>query len=288
MDLMSKIKTFFRLIKFEHSIFALPFAYLGLFLAEDGLPRFSVFFWVTVAMISIRTAGMCLNRIIDRRIDAKNPRTKDRRVALQFLSLKVIWFVTVLALVIFIGSAFQLNSLCFYLSPIVIALVWVYPHFKKFTWCSHFILGMILGIAPYAGWLASTGRFGWLPFPLMISVASWVSGFDMFYALQDVEFDRREHLKSFPAVFGVNQTLKMVRLLHAITVLSLAYFGLAAAMGFWYWTGWLVIVGLILKEHNLVARFGLSKINEAFFNMNAWVSAVIFIAVALQLTLSQS
>ena len=161
---MRKIRAFIELIKFEHSIFALPFAYLGLFLAESGLPRLRVLLWVTLAMVSIRTAGMCLNRLIDQKIDEKNPRTKSRSSAIQFLKRPLIWTVTIGSLVLFVYSALELNPICFALSPIPIFLVWVYPYLKKFTWCSHFILGIILGIAPYAGWLASRNEWSWLPF----------------------------------------------------------------------------------------------------------------------------
>ncbi len=283
--LFSKVKVFFHLIKFEHSIFALPFAYLGLFLAANGIPRLSVFIWVTIAMISIRTAGMCLNRLIDEPMDRLNPRTQGRSAAIDFLKRSMILTVTFLALFLFVFSSFKLNHLCFFLSPIPIFLIWLYPHLKKFTWFSHLILGIILGIAPYAGWLAVKTEWSWVPFLLTLAVTSWVSGFDMFYALQDVDFDRTHHLKSFPVQFGIQKTLKVVRILHGLTIFSLGYFGFILKMGIWYWIGWLVVLSLILKEHRLVARFGIAKINEAFFNMNAWVSVVIFIAVALQLTM---
>ncbi len=281
--MIAKIKTFFHLIKFEHSIFALPFAYLGLFLAEDGLPRFSIFFWVTIAMVAIRTAGMCLNRLIDEPIDQQNPRTKDRAQAIHFLTWPVLWVITISALVLFVFSAANLNRLCLALSPIPIFLVWAYPHLKKFTWLSHFVLGMILGIAPYAGWLAAGGAWSWVPLLLAGAVFTWVSGFDLFYALQDVDFDQRHQLKSFPAQFGTENTLWAVRILHSGTLVSLGVFGLLLKMGLWYWLGWSAAFVLILKEHRLIARFGLGKINEAFFNMNAWVSVVIFVAVAMDL-----
>ncbi len=281
---LNKIKTFLHLIKFEHSIFALPFAYLGLFLAEGGLPRFSIFFWVTIAMVALRTAGMCLNRLIDEPIDQQNPRTKDRAQAIHFLTRPVLWVITISALVLFVFSAANLNRLCLALSPVPIFLVWAYPHLKKFTWFSHFVLGMILGIAPYAGWLAASGQWSWAPFLLTITVVTWVSGFDLFYALQDVDFDKTHHLKSFPAEFGTERTLETVRVLHGMTLFSLGLFGFILNMGTWYWLGWFAAFVLIIREHRLVIRFGLTKINEAFFNMNAWVSVVIFVAVAMDLT----
>ena len=282
--MIAKIKTFFRLIKFEHSVFALPFAYLGLFVAEGGFPRFSIFCWVTLAMVAVRTAGMCLNRLIDEPIDQENPRTKDRSFAIHSLTHPVLWIIVISALTLFIFSAANLNRLCLALAPVPIFLVCLYPHLKKFTWLSHFILGIILGIVPYGGWLASAETWSWTPFLLTVAVTAWVSGFDMFYALQDVDFDKAHNLKSFPAQFGIEKTLLAVRILHALTICALALFGLILKMGFWYWMGWLIVLGLIIKEHRLVVRFGLSKINEAFFNMNAWVSVIIFLAVTMELT----
>ncbi|MBI4395005.1 MAG: UbiA family prenyltransferase, partial [Candidatus Omnitrophica bacterium] len=169
------------------------------------------------------------------------------------------------------------------LIPIPLLLIWFYPYLKRITWFSHFILGIILGMAPIAGWLSSRAEWSWMAALLGLSVASWVSGFDMFYAFQDVEFDRAHRLKSFPVQFGTERTILTVRALHGITVLGLLIFGFISSMGFWYWTGWAVVAGLIIKEHQLIKRFGLAKINEAFFNMNAWVSVVIFLAVAIDL-----
>ena len=282
--MLQKIKIFLDLIKFEHSIFALPFAYLGLFLAEGGFPRFHIFVWLTMAMVALRTSGMCLNRLIDQPIDEKNPRTRSRIPQINFLTRSFLWSAALVSLVIFIFSAAQLNFLCFILTPIPVLLILIYPYLKRITWFSHFVLGIILAMAPYAGWLASRGEWAWTPALLMLAVATWVSGFDMFYALQDVDFDRMQNLKSFPVRFGVERTIVSVRVLHGITLLALGILGFALGMGFWYWAGWLAVVVLIVKEHRLVSLFGLEKINEAFFNMNAWVSVVIFLAVTLDLT----
>lgn len=280
-----KLKAFLELIKFEHSIFALPFAYLGLFLAEGGLPRFRIFFWMTLAMIAIRTAGMCLNRLIDQPIDEKNPRTRARIPLMNLVSRGRVWGIAIGAIGIFVYSASRLNPFCLALSPIPVFLVWIYPYLKKITWASHFILGIILGMAPAAGWLSARPEWSLAPVILMLAVACWVSGFDMFYALQDVGFDRANRLKSFPAAFGTERTIQAVRFLHGLSLLALGLVGIGFQMGLWYWAGWAGVTGLIVREHRLVARFGLAKIDEAFFNMNAWVSVVIFLAVALDLTL---
>ena len=283
--MFKKTLAFLELIKFEHSLFALPFAYLGLFVAEKGFPKPRVFIWVTLAMVAIRTVGMCLNRLIDQPIDEKNPRTRGRIALLELLRRSRIWLITFASVLIFLFSCAELNSLCFLLAPIPVTLVWVYPYLKKITWLSHFVLGSILGLAPYAGWLASRAEWSWSPMLLTIAVVTWVSGFDMFYALQDVDFDRVNNLKSFPVRFGVQKTIVTVRFLHGMTALMLAVFGLFLKMGLWYWMGWLAVSALIIREHRLVNQFGLEKIDEAFFNMNAWVSVVIFLAVTLDLVL---
>lgn len=283
---MNKITIFLHLIKFEHSIFALPFAYLGLFLAEGGVPRLDIFIWVTLAMVAIRTSAMSLNRLVDQPIDERNPRTKNRGASIKMLTRPVIWAITIASVAIFFFSCAQLNALCFALSPIPVTLVWMYPYLKKITWLSHLFLGMILGIAPYGGWLAAGGGWSWVPAWLTLAVAAWVAGFDMFYSLQDVEFDQAENLKSFPVRFGVEWTMVATRVLHGVTVVALGALGFILQLSLWYWLGWLSVVVLIVHEHRLVFRFGLGKINEAFFNMNAWVSIVIFIATAVDLTLS--
>lgn len=283
MRIMGKIKIFLDLIKFEHSIFALPFAYLGLFIAEGGFPRPRILLWVTVAMVAIRTAGMCFNRLIDQTIDEKNPRTRGRGEAISLIKPWRLWFITAVAILMFIFAASRLNRLCFVLSPVPIVLVWIYPHLKKITWLSHFVLGIILGLAPFAGWLASRSEWSWTPALLSLAVWAWVSGFDMFYALQDLDFDRSNGLKSIPAQFGIPTTILMVRFLHGLTIIALMFLGTRLELGFWYWLGWTAVLALTVREHHLVARFGLAKIDEAFFDMNAWVSVVIFAAVALEL-----
>ncbi len=279
---MNKLKAFFQLIKFEHTLFALPFAYLGLFLAEGGFPRGSIFFWTSLTMVSIRTCGMALNRLADESIDARNPRTVGRKKLIELLTHPILWFATVFSAAIFLFSTHRLNTLCFALAPIPIFLVFVYPFLKRFTWLSHFWLGAILGLAPLGGWLASRGVWSWSPVLLTLAVMFWVSGFDMFYALQDMEFDRLEHLKSFPARFGAKATLLVTRFLHALTILMLAVSGFVFGLGIWYGIGVVLAAGFILKEHVLLARFGLQKINEAFFNLNAWVSVIIFLGVFLE------
>jgi 4-hydroxybenzoate polyprenyltransferase len=285
MVLFGKITDFFKLVKFEHSLFALPFAYLGLFVAEGGLPRLHIALWVTVAMVALRTAAMCLNRLIDRAIDEENPRTYSRINLIKSISPKKIRLITIFSLILFVVSAVNLNALCLKLSAIPIVLIIVYPFSKKFTWCSHFILGIILGIAPCGGWFASSAEWSWIPVVLALAVCLWVSGFDMFYALQDIEFDRTHGLHSFPARFGFERTIKIAGFLHGVAIVLLGCFGWMVMAGIWYWLGWFLALILMVREHGLVRQFGLSKINEAFFNLNAWVSVIIFLSTFLDLIL---
>ncbi len=273
-----RTQIFLQMIKFEHSIFALPFAYLGLFLAEGGLPRLEVFGWVTLAMVSFRTFGMSMNRLVDSQIDARNPRTRDRALPAGKLTPRFVWQVAGLSLFLFGWAAWQLNSLCFSLAWFPAALAVLYPFMKRFSWFSHFVLGMILGIAPYGAWLAARPEFSWIPGLLTIGVTAWVAGFDMIYALQDESFDRENQLYSFPARFGQAATLTAVRILHAVALISWAWAGLQSGLGAVYAAG-LLMVGFFLIRENFLAGRGLKYIQEAFFTMNAVVSVALFLAV---------
>lgn len=286
-NLWQKVRLFLEMIKFEHSIFALPFAYLGLFLAEKGWPRPHLFLWVTVAMVSFRTMAMGFNRIIDLSIDGQNPRTKNRALPSGALKPSFVWLLTGTASIIFELSAFQLGRLCFALSPIPVLLAWLYPWTKRFTWFSHLVLGIILGIAPYGAWLASRGEFSWVPGFLTLGVASWVAGFDILYALQDEDFDRRFGLYSVPARFGSKVALHVARGFHLVSWFAWFLTGTLAGLGYLYQLG-VVLAGLVLfREHWLIKVFGLQKIEEAFFTMNALVSVSVFLAVLADLSLGK-
>jgi 4-hydroxybenzoate polyprenyltransferase len=287
-DQRSKIRPladFLEMIKWEHSVFALPFAYLGLFLAENGWPRFQLWAWVTVAMVSFRTMAMAANRVVDAAIDARNPRTKDRALPAGKLRPAGVVAAALISLLVFEWSARSLGSLCFILSPVPVLLAWFYPYAKRFTWSSHWILGIILGIAPYGAWLASRGQWSWIPAFLSAGVAAWVAGFDMIYALQDVDFDRSEGLYSFPARFGQKTTMRMTQVLHGLSVASWMIAGYLAGMG-WIYTGGLVLIAFFLiRQQWLIRSFGLQRIEESFFVMNAIVSIAIFVAALADLSL---
>ncbi len=284
-NIFAKLGIFLEMIKFEHSVFALPFAYLGLFFAGKRVPSLFLLFWITVAMVSFRTMAMGLNRLLDRTIDAENPRTEGRALPQKKIQTGFVWLAVLVSLLVFEWSAYTLGILCLWLSPIPVALAWIYPLTKRFTWFSHFVLGLVLGIAPYGAWIAVTGQFAWAPAFLMAGVICWVAGFDMIYALQDVDFDIKRGLFSFPVRFGIAATLKLTRVLHVVTVFCWFVAGLFAGMGFCYWLGLAIVAGFLVREYQLVRRFGVAKMNEAFFIMNAVVSVTLFFAVVLDVIL---
>lgn len=279
----SKFRIFLEMIKFEHSIFALPFAYLGLFLGGRGWPSAELFFLVTAAMVSFRSMAMGANRILDWKIDAANPRTRGRAIPAGKLSLRAVGGLTVFFAAVFFITCAVLGPQCLKLSPIPFLLAWLYPVTKRFTWFSHGVLGIILGIAPYGAWIASEGFFSWIPGLFMIGVAVWVAGFDIIYALQDLDFDRKSGLHSFPARFGEAKSLVFSRLLHLVAFFCWMGAGGFAGLGLIYWIG-LGICGIfLLREHWIVHKSGLKKIQEAFFTMNAVISMTLFFAVLLDL-----
>ncbi len=277
----NKFVIFLEMIKFEHSIFALPFAYLGLLFAEEGLPRLSLFLWVTLAMVSFRTMGMGLNRLIDVQIDTANPRTKSRALPQGLLKPEFVWALTFISFVIFEFTAYKLGPLCFRLSPIPVFLAFLYPWTKRFTWLCHTVLGIILGIAPYGAWLASRPSFSWIPGFLTLGVTAWVAGFDIIYALQDIEFDRKNHLFSVPAAMGTSASLMLTHVLHAAALSAWFAAGWIAGAGIIYKAG-LILVGLFLiRENWLVRSFGVAKVGEAFFTMNSIVSVSLLVFGAI-------
>ncbi len=280
---MQPVRDFLELIKFEHTVFALPFAYLGMLLAADGFPRWHTFLWITVAMAAARTVAMGFNRIVDRQIDARNPRTAGRPLVSGRISLRTAWGGTILAAITLTIAAWQLGPLPLILLPGALLFLFGYSYTKRFTWLSHYILGFTDGLAPLGAWVAVRGSLfsaedgaAWL---LLLIVTFWIGGFDLIYACQDVEIDRRDQLKSIPARFGVPFALQLSALSHFICVILLAILGWMQRFTVPYWIGWAVVIGLFIWEHRLVKPHDLSKVDLAFFNINSYISLTLFFSV---------
>jgi len=280
---MRQLKILLDNIRFEHTIFALPFAYLGMVLAANGLPTLSQFIWITVAMASARTLAMSLNRLIDRELDARNPRTMGRPLPRGAISPRAVAAISFAAFVIFEIAAWQLNPLCFALSLPALVFLVGYHYAKRFTWLTHWILGFTDGIAAAGGWVAVRGSLDPLALLLWFVVIVWMAGFDLIYACQDVEVDRREGLYSVPSRFGIGTALTLARVNHAVTVIALAAVGVIAGLGWIYWVGWVAVAALLAYENAIVRSDDLSRLNLAFFNVNGYISVLVFVSAALGL-----
>jgi 4-hydroxybenzoate polyprenyltransferase len=272
----SRIRTVLEMIKFEHSVFALPFALTGALLAArattHGWPSLRQLAWIIVAMVAARSAAMTLNRIADLRYDKENPRTKMRALATGALSVSFAWAFTLIAVGIFFVAAWQLNSLALKLAPVALAILFFYSYTKRFTHWSHLFLGFALGISPAAAWIAITGGLDWRMLILCAAVTLWVGGFDVLYACQDIDFDKEAGLYSVPKRFGVAHALLIARLMHVGLVLLLIWLAASFALPWPAWAGIAVVAGLLTYEHSLVKANDLSKLNAAFFTVNGYIS----------------
>lgn len=282
---LKPLKVFLDMIKFPHTIFALPFALTSAFIASGGMPEFRKFFWIIIAMVSARTGAMSFNRLVDMHIDAKNPRTKDRPLPKGLISKSAVTFYTIISFIVLIFSAYMLNELCFYLSPIAIIILTGYSLTKRFTHYSHIVLGLALAGAPLGAWIAIKGVVELLPVVLSLAVLFWVAGFDVLYALQDYEFDKKEGLHSIPVKFGIKNSILISRIFHILMVILLAYIYFLSNFGFVYLTGLAVISALLIYEHSLVKENDLTKLDIAFFNMNGYISVLFFIFTVIDVYL---
>lgn len=280
---ISKLATILQMIKFEHTIFALPFALTSAMLAANGLPDLPVLAWILVAMVGARSAAMAFNRIADRHLDKINPRTADRALPSGTLKLAEVWIFTLAGVGVFILAAWMLNPLAFALSPIALLVILGYSYTKRFTNLSHLILGLALGIAPTGAWIAVTGRIDLAPLILSAAVMFWTAGFDIIYALQDIEFDRKTGLFSIPKALGESNALRVSRLFHAITAGLLAIFGGVLGLGIVYYAGVILVTAALFYEQALVKPNDLSKVDLAFFNTNGFISIGYFLFTALDL-----
>jgi 4-hydroxybenzoate polyprenyltransferase len=286
---LGSVKTFLDLIKFEHTIFALPFAYLGMVLAAGGLPTFHQFFWVTVAMASARTLAFAVNRLVDRRYDATNPRTKNRPSVTGAVSVRLMVFFALASLAVLALAAALLNGLTLLLFPGAVVFLVGYSYTKRFTPLCHWVLGFTDGLAPMGGWIAVSGSIfaahdlpAWL---LMFAVTFWISGFDLIYACQDVEHDQQEGLYSYPKSRGIAAALFMAKANHVLTIMVLIALGLVAALGWTYWLALVIVAGLLAYENSIVKPNDLSRINVAFFNINSYIAVTLFVGTFLALVL---
>lgn len=271
-----KLRTTLRMIKFEHTLFALPFAFLGAILAAEGLPGWWQILWITLAMVGARSAAMTFNRIVDRNIDAENPRTASRELPSGKLSLGFAWAFFFVSVALFLFSAYSLNWLAFALSPVALLSILGYSYAKRFTPLAHLLLGWALAISPTAAWIAVRGTIdSELPLLLSLIVLMWTAGFDVMYACQDFEFDRKAGLHSIPARFGIKNSLWIARLFHfqAFVVLVLLY--LVTGLGLLALAGVIAVGVLLVYQHTLVKASDLSKMNAAFFTTNAFVSVIL-------------
>ena len=277
MSLFKKITDYLRLIKFSHSVFALPFAFTSALIAANGIPTFSQIFWITVAMVGGRTGAMGMNRIIDRKIDALNPRTKNRELPRGVIKTGEAFIFTIIAFALLLFAAYKLNPLCLKISPIVLLVLFTYSYTKRFTWLSHIVLGTALSLAPLGAWIAIKGTFDFQILPLCFAVMFWVAGFDVFYAMQDIDFDKKHGLYSIPSAFGIKTSLWIARLFHLITIAMLLGLIPIFNLGVFYLFGVLIASALMLYEHSLIKPADLSKLDMAFFNMNGYISITIFV-----------
>jgi 4-hydroxybenzoate polyprenyltransferase len=270
-------------IKFEHTVFALPFAYIAMVLAAGGGPGWWTVGWVTAAMVGGRTCAMATNRVVDRFIDARNPRTAGRHLPRRLLGVGEMRLLAAAGAVLMFVAAWMLNPLCFKLAPLALLFLVGYAYTKRFTWLSHWVLGFTDGIAAAGGWVAVRGQFDPPAFVMWFALTTWIGGFDLIYACQDVKVDREQGLHSVAARFGVAASLTAARVNHALTAVALAVLGWQVALGPIYWVGWLAVVALFTYEHSLVSPRDLSRLDVAFFNVNGYIALIVLASVMLGL-----
>jgi len=294
---LRKVKTFAELVRFEHTILNLPFAYLGAFLAARGWPTISQLLWITVAMAGARTAAMAMNRLFDAEIDARTPRTKNRHLPAGLVARRDVWVLTALALALLLVAASNLNRLCVYLFPVAVLTVGIYSFTKRFTWLCHAWLGLSVSWAPFGAYIAVTGKVTWESLLLVGIVTLWNFGFDILYGTQDMAADAVNGIQSIPVRFGLARALLIARLGHVgvvVLTLVLAFTSgfvtslnpLAASLSGWvYMIGWAAVAGLLHYEHAIISPSDMSRLNAAFFNVNGYISVIYFVFTATALGL---
>ena len=281
MTLYARVKVFLEMIKFSHTIFALPFAFTGALLAAEGLPTLSQAGWIVLAMVGARTAAMGLNRLIDAEIDGRNPRTSGRAIPAGLLGRGAVLFFILLSVLLLLFAARALNPLCLYLSPVALFFILLYSYCKRFTALAHVVLGICLAGAPLGAWIAIRGSADLPAYLLALAVLFWVAGFDILYALQDMDFDRQTGLHSIPARLGVGGSLRISRIFHILSCLLLAALYVTMGLGPFFLAGLVATCGMLLYEHHLLRGGNLDCLDAAFFNMNGYISVTLFAATLL-------
>ncbi|GGA23042.1 UbiA-like polyprenyltransferase [Paenibacillus physcomitrellae] len=275
-----KLGIFLQMIKFEHTLFALPFAFMGSLLGavamKDSFPTWAQIGWVLMAMFGARSAAMGLNRLIDRVSDGKNPRTAGRAIPAGLLRISEVLIFIIVSLVLLFWAASELNPLALRLLPIAVVMLVIYSYTKRFTWLCHVVLGFTIALAPLGGWVAVTGKVDLTAIVLFVTIAFWVAGFDVIYACQDVEFDVKEGLYSIPSRFGVSRSLLIAKSFHIITAIGFVSLLLLAHLGWWYIGGIVIALIILFYEHTIVTPKDLSRLQTAFFTMNGALSIVVF------------
>ncbi|MFE0099423.1 menaquinone biosynthesis prenyltransferase MqnP [Streptomyces sp. NPDC059009] len=282
----SKVRAFLRLVMIEHSVFALPFAYIASLTAMfqgDRNIHWGRLLLVTVCMVGLRTFAMAANRIIDREIDARNPRTAHRELVTGAVSVKSAWTGALIALVVFLGAAALLNPLCLALAPLAVIPMVVYPYGKRFTNFPQAILGLAQAIGPVGAWIAITGSWSWDAVILGLAVGVWIGGFDLIYACQDVETDREIGVMSVPARFGIPAAIRGARGCHLVTTALFVWYAVATDAGAFFWLGLVIVAGAFLYEHTIVKPHDLSRLNRAFFQVNGFIGIALFVCALLDL-----
>ncbi len=283
----SALRVYLEMIKIEHSVFALPFAMVGMLYAANGFPGWRIFLLIITAMVSARSSAMAFNRIVDRHLDAKNPRTANRAIPAGILRLDHTFLFLLISVIVFFVSAGMLNTLTLMLSPVALFVITIYSYTKRWTWLCHMILGFSLGIAPVGAWIGVTGTFDLIPLWWTGAVMFWTAGFDILYSLQDVDFDRANNLKSIPVRFGISNAILISRLFHLISLFCLVAAGVVVSAGVAYFIGCFVVACLLVYEQSLVKPYDLSKLDMAFFTMNGFVSIGLLCFVLLDIILNQ-
>ncbi|MDR0477333.1 MAG: putative 4-hydroxybenzoate polyprenyltransferase [Desulfobulbaceae bacterium] len=283
---MIKLAVLLEMIKFKFTVFALPFALTGAFLAARGLPRVMIFFWIVVAMVGARTSAMAFNRIADKSFDGDNPRTSHRALPSEAVSAKAAWGLTLGAALLFFFAAWQLNPLALKVSPFALALIWGYSYTKRFTTCCHLILGLCLAIAPLGGWVAVSGNLSNYPWVLSLGVVFWVAGFDIIYSCLDSGYDRKAGLFSLPSRLGAPRALRLAAVFHLLAIVFFILAGWACHLHWLYYLLLLAAAAALWYQHHIVKADDLSRVHLAFQAINSAISVVIFFAVWLALAVA--